>query len=199
MNLINRIKSKNIIINKKNNFAQNNLDRIRKGKFSSHKEENIFRVLKEQISQKKEEDKFDNIVKSKNSIDQNKNYIFNVDKNYQKNLNKEKMYNFLFNEKPTLNNYNSNNKEHLFNIQDKENNDINLVNTMINKLNRDVKSSTGTQFFRKNNTSRASFPKYKNNRNKSYSKYYLNKLELENKLLIPQLFDIKFFNINNFK
>ena len=206
MNLINRIKSKNIIINKKNNFAQNNLDRIRKGKFGSHKEENIFRILKEQINQKKEEDKFDNIVKSKNSIDQNKNYIFNVDKNYQKNLNKEKMYNFLFNEKPTLSNYNSNNKEHLFNIQDKENNDINLVNTMINKLNRDMKSSTGTQFFRKNNTSRASFPKYKNNRNKSYSKYYLNKLELENKLLIPQLskrtedlFDIKFFNINKFK
>ena len=202
MNINNQIKSKNIIIKKRNNFVENNLDRTRKGKIGSPQEKDIFKILKEQINMKKEEDRFDHIVKSKNSIDQNKNYIFNIDKNYQKNLNKEKMYNFLFNEKPTLSNYNSNNKEHLFNIQDKENNDI---NTIINKFNIDMKSSTATQFFRKNNTSRTNFPKY-NNRNKSYSKYYLNKLELENKLLIPQLskrtedlFNIKFFNINKFK
>ena len=203
MNINNQIKSKNIIIKKRNNFVENNLDRTRKGKIGSPQEKDIFKILKEQINMKKDEDRFDHIVKSKNSIDQNKNYIFNIDKNYQKNLNKEKMYNFLFNEKPTLSNYNSNNKEHLFNIQDKENNDI---NTIINKFNIDMKSSTATQFFRKNNTSRTNFPKYNNNRNKSYSKYYLNKLELENKLLIPQLskrtedlFNIKFFNINKFK
>ena len=113
------------------------------------------------------------------------------------------MYNYLFNEKDNQSDYN--NKELL---KKDNNNDINFFDTIINKLNKDIKSCTSNQFYRKNNTTRIEFLN-SNKRNKSfkdsYSKYYLNKLEMENKFLIPQLskktddfFNINFFNRNQF-
>ena len=85
---------------------------------------------------------------------------------------------------------------------------LSFFDTIINKLNKDIKSCTSNQFYRKNNTTRIEFLN-SNKRNKSfkdsYSKYYLNKLEMENKFLIPQLskktddfFNINFFNRNQF-
>ena len=187
MNIYNQNKNPNFMNNKRKNYFENNFGKKESNKMGLSQEKDIFKILKEELNNKKEEDKFYKIIKSKNYINNN-HYIFNIDKNYQKNLNKEKMYNFLFNEKSPLKNYI--NKEPLMNSQDKENDDINIVNTIINKMNMDIKSSTATQFFKKYNTSRINFPK-NNYRNKSYknsySKYYLNKLELENKLLIPQL------------
>ena len=189
------------------NTLEKKLDKIRNKRMTSKQEKDPFEMIKDKISIKKEEDEFDKILKPNKTFNPKKNYIFNIDKNYQKNLNKEKMYNFLFNQKPNLNDFN--NKEQIFNLKDKENDGINPVNIIINKLNAEIKSSTSIQFLRKNNTAREKFLNYKK-RNKSYknsySKYYLNKLEIENKLLIPQLskknedfFNIKFFNINKFK
>ena len=92
------------------------------------------------------------------------------------------MYNFLFNEGSHYN------KNIIFDNKNKQN----FVNNMINKIEIDIKSSTGINFYRNNNyyTSRLNYMKhdkrnwsYKN----SYSKLYLNKLEIENKFLIPQL------------
>ena len=100
-------------------------------------------------------------------------------------------------------------KNFILNLFDNRNNGINTVDSIIKKLNSDINSYTYTQFYRQNNSSRPEFSNY-NKRNKSYkdsySKFYLNKLDIENKLLIPQLskknedfFDCKFFNINIFK
>ena len=91
----------------------------------------------------------------------------------------------------------------------KDTNDINFFNTIINKINTDIRSVTSNQFYSKNNTSRVEFLTY-NKRNTifkdSYSKHYLNNLEIENKFLIPQLskknndlFNIKFISHNQFK
>ena len=142
------------------------------------------------------------IIKSNTCTNRHRQYLFNIDKVHQKSLNKEKIYNYLFNEKENQVKYN--NKKILI----KDNNDINILDTLIKKINSDNKSCTSNLFYRKNNTSRIDFLKY-NRRNKSfkdsYSKYYLNKLEMENKFLIPQLskksetfFNIKFFNRNKF-
>ena len=211
MNFYNQIKPQNMQFFQNNDIEKNTLekklDKIRNKRMTSKQEKDPFEMIKDKISIKKEEDEFDKILKPNKTFNPKKNYIFNIDKNYQKNLNKEKMYNFLFNQKPNLNDFN--NKEQIFNLKDKENDGINPVNIIINKLNAEIKSSTSIQFLRKNNTAREKFLNYKK-RNKSYknsySKYYLNKLEIENKLLIPQLskknedfFNIKFFNINKFK
>ena len=114
--------------------------------------------------------------------------LFNIDKEYQKSLNKERMYNFLFNE--TANSTNCKKKNFILNLIDNRNNGINTVDSIIKKLNSDINSYTYTQFYRQNNSSRPEFSNY-NKRNKSYkdsySKFYLNKLDIENKLLIPQL------------
>lgn len=123
--------------------------------------------------------------KGKNSIKNNKAYKSNLDEEYQKIINKKKMYNFLFNDKDNSIPYN---KELKFGIKDSDNNDINNI---INKLNTEMKSFSALKCYN-GNQNNTKINSYKNNkRNKScknsYSKYYLNKLEIENKYLIPQL------------
>ena len=158
-------------------------------------------ILKNNKSINNDLNKIDKLMKSHTCTNRHKHYIFNIDNIYHKNLSKEKMYNYLFNDKDNID---YNNKELL-----KDNKDINFFEKIINKINTDIKSVTSNQFYRKNDTSRAEFLTY-NRRNKSfkdsYSKYYLNNLEIENKFLIPQLskksndfFSIKFFNRNHFK
>ena len=114
------------------------------------------------------------------------------------------MYNFLFNEKINSNTYNI--KGPILKSKEKEKDGI---KNLINKLNEELKSNTTNQFYRKNNTSRMNIlnsdkrNKSNNGNKNSYSKYYLSKLEMENKFLILQLskrnddfLNNKFFNIN---
>ena len=210
MNINNQIKIKNISYHNRNNFEKinnkTNYKRIRANIIESEKNTDIFRMLNYTNNKNDNYKQLDKLMNSNTCINKNKNYIFNLDGNYQKHLNKEKMYNFLFNE--NANSINFKNKEVKLNIKDKENVGINIFNNIFNKINKDIKSCTSTKFYTKNNSSRIDKFKY-NKRNKSYknsySKYYLNKLEIENKLLIPQLnrksedlFNIKLFNINKF-
>ena len=208
MNINNQIKIKNITyhnnhekINNKNNYKK-----IRTNKVESEKNKDFFTMLNYANNKKDNYKQIDKIMNSNTCINKKKNYIFNIDKNYQKYLNKEKMYNFLFNENNNSTSYK--NKEVKFNLKDKDNVGINVVNNILNKISKDISSSTAMKFYSQNNSSRVGELKY-NKRNRSYknsySKYYLNKLEIENKLLIPQLnrknedlFNVKLFNINNF-
>ena len=98
------------------------------------------------------------------------------------------MYNFVFNGKDNSIPYN---KELKFGFKDNDNNGNNEINYIINRLNTEVKSFSSLKYYDGNQNS-TKLNSYKNNkRNKScknsYSKYYLNKLEIENKYLIPQL------------
>ena len=189
---------------KRNNFLENDLKRIKTSKINQTEEKDIFKLLRKKIKKKKEDDDFEKIIKSNNYINATKNYIFNIDKNYQRNLQKEKMYNFLFNEKINSNTYNI--KGPILKSKEKEKDGI---KNLINKLNEELKSNTTNQFYRKNNTSRMNIlnsdkrNKSNNGNKNSYSKYYLSKLEMENKFLILQLskrnddfLNNKFFNIN---
>ena len=103
------------------------------------------------------------------------------------------MYNYIFNGKINSIPYK---RELKLDIKENENNGINNVNIIINKLNTEIKSSSTIKLYKNYNNNKSKINnndfKYKSNkRNKSYkdsySKYYLNKLELENKYLIPQL------------
>ena len=192
----------NIKANKRNrnNFFINDLEGIKTSKVDSTEEKDIFKLLRKKFKKKKE-DEFEKIIKSNNYINA-KNYIFNIDKNYQRNLHKEKMYNFLFNEKLNSNTYNM--KDPILDNKDKEKDGI---NNLINKLNEELKSNTTTQFYRKNSSSSRinllNCDKRNRSNKNSYSKYYLSKLEMENKMMILQLskrnddfLNNKFFNIN---
>ena len=112
------------------------------------------------------------------------------------------MYNFLFNEKLNSNTYTI--KDPILDNKDKEKDGI---NNLINKLNEELKSNTTTQFYRKNSSSSRinllNCDKRNRSNKNSYSKYYLSKLEMENKMMILQLskrnddfLNNKFFNIN---
>ena len=199
-NIPNNIMNKYEQINVKNNY--NNYNRIKSSKIESRQEKKFMNILKNNKSINDDFNKIDKLMKTHTDINRHKNYIFNIDNIYNKNLSKEKMYNYLFNDKDNQMDYN--NKELL-----KDKNDINFFNKIINKINTDIRSVTSNQFYRKNNTSRVEFLTY-NKRNKSfkdsYSKHYLNNLEIENKFLIPQLskksndlFNINFFSHNQFK
>ena len=193
----------NIKANKRNrnNFFINDLEGIKTSKVDSTEEKDIFKLLRKKFKKKKEDDEFEKIIKSNNYINA-KNYIFNIDKNYQRNLHKEKMYNFLFNEKLNSNTYTI--KDPILDNKDKEKDGI---NNLINKLNEELKSNTTTQFYRKNSSSSRinllNCDKRNRSNKNSYSKYYLSKLEMENKMMILQLskrnddfLNNKFFNIN---
>ena len=182
MNLINLSKNKKASIINENNLEKINLkNNYYKISMNKNEHENFNKIYyKRNIKQ--ENNKFNDIIKSTTCTKSPNKYIFSMGKNYQKNINKEKMYNFLFNEGSHYN------KNIIFDNKNKQN----FVNNMINKIEIDIKSSTGINFYRNNNyyTSRLNYMKhdkrnwsYKN----SYSKLYLNKLEIENKFLIPQL------------
>ena len=205
ININNKLKKENRTNNISHKYEQsnikNNYNRIKSSKIESRQDKKIMNILKNNKSINNDLNKIDKLMKSHTCTNRHKHYIFNIDNIYHKNLSKEKMYNYLFNDKDNID---YNNKELL-----KDNKDINFFEKIINKINTDIKSVTSNQFYRKNDTSRAEFLTY-NRRNKSfkdsYSKYYLNNLEIENKFLIPQLskksndfFSIKFFNLNHFK
>ena len=201
-----KIQNKNKIYEKIN--IRNKIDKIRSNKIETKEDPNFFKLFKTQKNNNKEDyEQFEKLFNSNTCKNKNNYCLFNIDKEYQKSLNKERMYNFLFNE--TANSTNCKKKNFILNLFDNRNNGINTVDSIIKKLNSDINSYTYTQFYRQNNSSRPEFSNY-NKRNKSYkdsySKFYLNKLDIENKLLIPQLskrnedfFDCKFFNINIFK
>ena len=136
---------------------------------------------------------YDGLIKQKKLIKNNRQYKSNLDDEYQKIINKEKMYNFIFNDRNDSIPYN---KELRLDKRKNENFGNNKVKNIINKLNTEIKTSSTIKFYNnynQNNSKTNNYSyKYKNNRrNKScknsYSKYYLNKLEMENKFLIPQL------------
>ena len=179
-----------VIINNKPNL-QNILDKIH-NKIGTNKIDysNEYKLLNK-ITYKRNTKIFYNneynnkLEKEKKLLKNNKQYKSNLDEEYQKIINKKKMYNFLFNEKDNSIPYN---KELKFGIKVKDNNGINNI---INRLNTEVKSFSSLKYYDGNQNS-TKLNSYKNNkRNKScknsYSKYYLNKLEIENKYLIPQL------------
>ena len=205
MNINNKINKQNLRNNNRNKQEKINIknyyNRLKKSETESKQEKKFISLLNDNNNIKTDFKQID-IIKSNTCTNRHRQYLFNIDKVHQKSLNKEKIYNYLFNEKENQVKYN--NKKLLI----KDNNDINILDTLIKKINSDNKSCTSNLFYRKNNTSRIDFLKY-NRRNKSfkdsYSKYYLNKLEMENKFLIPQLskksetfFNIKFFNRNQF-
>ena len=205
-NISNKLKKENITNNIMNKFGRinikNNYKRIKSSKIESRQEKKIMNTLKNNNSINDDFNKIDKLMKTYTSTNRHKNYIFNIDNIYHRNLSKEKMYNYLFNDKDSQMDYN--NKELL-----KDKNDINFFNTIINKINTDIRSVTSNKFYRKNNSSRVEFLLY-NKRNKSfkdsYSKHYLNNLEIENKFLILQLskksndlLNIKFFSHHQFK
>ena len=207
MNIYNKINKENVMNHNRNKYEKINVkanyNRISSNKIVSKKERKILNILNNKKNVNDNFEQVGKLMKSNTCKNTHKHYIFNIDNIYKKNLNKEKMYNYLFNEKDNQSDYN--NKELL---KKDNNNDINFFDTIINKLNKDIKSCTSNQFYRKNNTTRIEFLN-SNKRNKSfkdsYSKYYLNKLEMENKFLIPQLskktddfFNINFFNRNQF-
>jgi len=182
-----------IIINNKPNL-QNILDKIH-NKVGTNKIDYSYEYkLLNKITYKRNAKIFQNneyynkLEKEKKLLKNNKQYKSNLDEEYQKIINKKKMYNFLFNEKDNSIPYN---KELKFGIKDNDNNGKNVINNIINRLNTEVKSFSSLKYYDGNQKS-AKLNSYKNNkRNKScknsYSKYYLNKLEIENKYLIPQL------------
>ena len=123
--------------------------------------------------------------KKQSNINNHHKCEFIFDEQYHKIKSKEKMYNFIFNEKISTMPYN---KELRLDILENDN------DVMINKLNTDIKSTLNNRLFKNynHNIERNNDFKYiKERRNKSYrnsySKYYLNKLEIENKYLIPTL------------
>lgn len=182
-----------IIINNKPNL-QNILDKIH-NKVGTNKIDYSYEYkLLNKITYKRNAKIFQNneyynkLEKEKKLLKNNKQYKSNLDEEYQKIINKKKMYNFLFNERDNSIPYN---KELKFGIKDNDNNGKNVINNIINRLNTEVKSFSSLKYYDGNQKS-AKLNSYKNNkRNKScknsYSKYYLNKLEIENKYLIPQL------------
>lgn len=182
-----------IIINNKPNL-QNILDKIH-NKVGTNKIDYSYEYkLLNKITYKRNAKIFQNneyynkLEKEKKLLKNNKQYKTNLDEEYQKIINKKKMYNFLFNERDNSIPYN---KELKFGIKDNDNNGKNVINNIINRLNTEVKSLSSLKYYDGNQKS-AKLNSYKNNkRNKScknsYSKYYLNKLEIENKYLIPQL------------
>ena len=72
----------------RNNYLENDLKRIKTGKNDSTDEKDIFKLLRKKIKMKKEDDEFEKKIKSNNYINAIKNYIFNIDKNYQRNIQK---------------------------------------------------------------------------------------------------------------
>ena len=131
---------------------------------------------------------YNKLEKEKKLIKNNKQYKSNLDEEYQKIINKKKMYNFLFNEKDNSIPYN---KEFKIGIKDNELNGNNDINNIINRLNTEMKSFSDFKYYdgNQNNEKLNSYKNSKRNKSckNSYSKYYLNKLEIENKYLIPQL------------
>ena len=184
---INKPNLKNILDKIHNKVSINKIDYTYEyeflNKLTYKRKENIFQENK----------LYDGLIKQKKLIKNNRQYKSNLDDEYQKIINKEKMYNFIFNDRNDSIPYN---KELRLDKRKNENFGNNKVKNIINKLNTEIKTSSTIKFYNnynQNNSKTNNYSyKYKNNRrNKScknsYSKYYLNKLEMENKFLIPQL------------
>ena len=184
---INKPNLKNILDKIHNKVSINKIDYTYEyeflNKLTYKRKENIFQENK----------LYDGLIKQKKLIKNNRQYKSNLDDEYQKIINKEKMYNFIFNDRNDSIPYN---KELRLDKRKNENFGNNKVKNIINKLNTEIKTSSNIKFYNnynQNNSKTNNYSyKYKNNRrNKScknsYSKYYLNKLEMENKFLIPQL------------
>ena len=176
--------------------------KIKANKIDYNYEYNFLKKLankrKEKISKdNKIYEKYEKFMRDKKLINNNNNkqYIYKNNNNNEikKIINKEKMYNFIFNEKINSLPYN---KELNIDIKENESNGINNinVNNIINKLNTEIKTCSTIKLYKNYNNKNkinSNDIKYKSRKNKSYkdsySKYYLNKLEIENKYLIPQL------------
>ena len=137
---------------------------------------------------------------SKNNLQNLNKYKYNNE--FKKINNKEKMYNFIFNEKLNSIPYNNELKLDLGENEKKGNNNLNNI---IDKINTEIKSNSIKKLYRNYSHSKPKINnyelKYKSSKRdkrykNSYSKYYLNKLEIENKYLIPQLNNKKFDYFN---
>ena len=174
---------------KKHNFT-NIFDRlhnkIKSNRIDYDYEFNFLNNLKIKRNEKinSENKLYEKFMKEKKLLSNNNN------EEYHRNRNKEKMYNFIFNEK--IDSFPYKRELKLDIIENSHNN----VNSIMNKLNTEIKTSSNVNLYNNYNLNQNKKNnidiKYKSNRkNKSfknsYSKYYLNKLEIENKYLIPQL------------
>ena len=137
---------------------------------------------------------------SKNNLQNLNKYKYNDE--FKKINNKEKMYNFIFNEKLNSIPYNNELKLDLGENEKKQKNNLNNI---IDKINTEIKSNSIKKLYRNYSHSKPKINnyelKYKSSKRdkrykNSYSKYYLNKLEIENKYLIPQLNNKKFDYFN---
>ena len=129
-------------------------------------------------------------MKDKKMYISNKLDINQLNEIYVKNKKKENMYNYIFNDKMTSIPYSN---ELKFILGEKENE---RLDNIIDKINTEIKSNSIKKIYQNYSHSKTKVNNYEekkknhkrnNSYKNSYSKYYLNRLELENKYLIPQL------------
>ena len=86
-----------------------NYNRIKSSKIESRQEKKFMNILKNNKSINDDFNKIDKLMKTHTDINRHKNNIFNIDNIYNKNLSKEKLYNYLFDDKDNQMDYTTKN------------------------------------------------------------------------------------------